>query len=42
MPVLNRPQVVKIDGNLSSSLTLTTGTPQGLCSVTNAILPVYI
>ena len=29
MPVLNRPQVVKIDGNLSSSLTLTTGTPQG-------------
>ena len=27
--LLNRPQVVKIGGNLSSSLTLSTGTPQG-------------
>ncbi|KAK2181536.1 hypothetical protein NP493_393g00014 [Ridgeia piscesae] len=27
--LLNRPQVVKIVGNLSLSLTLSTGTPQG-------------
>ena len=27
--LLNRPQVVDIGGNLSSSLTLSTGTPQG-------------
>ncbi|KAK2189107.1 hypothetical protein NP493_115g08015 [Ridgeia piscesae] len=27
--LLNRPQVVKIGGNLSSSLTLSTGTPHG-------------
>ena len=37
--LLNRPQVVKIGGNLSSTLTLSTGTPQGcvlspmLCSL---------
>ena len=27
--ILNRPHVVKIGGNLSSSLTSSTGTPQG-------------
>ena len=41
--LLNRPQVVKIGGNLSSSLTLSIGTSKGcVLLVTVAILSVYI
>ena len=35
MPVLNRPQVVKIDGNLSSSLTFVTVTESFACETSN-------
>ena len=38
--LLNRPQVVKIGGNLSSSLTLSTGTPHG-CVLSPMLYSLY-
>ena len=38
--LLNRPQVVKIVGNLSSSLTLSTGTPQD-CVLSSMLYSVF-
>ncbi|KAK2177965.1 hypothetical protein NP493_570g04007 [Ridgeia piscesae] len=39
--LLNRSQVVKIGGNLSSSLTLSTGTPQG-CVLSPMLYSLFI
>ena len=39
--LLNRPQVVKIGDNLSSSVTLSTGTPQGCVLSPNVIFSFY-